>query len=107
MADRQTDGAQHIRTVSLKPNAGGTSEKLSVDENGDVSAAIKEGSALVSVSDDVYYRCDADPTATNDGTDQILFAGGQYRIAPITAGYKLAFKAPASGTSVVHITPGA
>ena len=103
----QTDATGRILTkeASIDVSAGGTSQKVAISTVSAQSTAIAAPLALVSPTVDCFMRQGANPTATNDGTDQFLFAGYTYRVA-MTAGNKLAFAA-ASGTGNVYITPAA
>ena len=51
-----------------------------------------------------FVRQGTNPTAVSDGTDQILFAGNQYRVSPCIPGNRFAF-ITSSGAGNVYLTP--
>jgi hypothetical protein len=86
---------------------GGQSQKVAVSSTSAQSTVFSPSlPTYVNVMTDVecFYRSGANPTAVSDGTDQILPAGPLYRIGPVPAGHKLAFKTVADSGSV-YITP--
>jgi hypothetical protein len=94
-----------LQEISLALGGPGLSQAVSISSTSAQSTAITSGSAVVTPTVECFVRYGSNPTAVSDGTDQILLAGVQYRLA-FPSGSKLAFKTvSASGTA--YITPGA
>ncbi len=92
---------------SLNANRGGRAQKVSISTTSAQSGVLSGVRfAVVTPSVECFYRCDSNPTAVSDGTDDILLAGHSYRINDIRDGDKMAF-ITASGTGSVYISPGA
>ena len=92
--------------ISCQVLSGGQSAKIVVSGTSAQSAALTSTSYLVSTDTDVFVRTGANPTAVADGTDQVLFAGNQFRVLPILPGNKLAF-ITSGGVGNVYLTPDA
>ena len=98
-------GATLTSEASMTLPSAATSQKLPISTASAQSSAITTRTVLATTDVDCFARQGANPTAVNDGTDQILLAGNSYRLL-VTPGNKIAFITLA-GTGNVYITPGA
>lgn len=100
---------QFIIQQSIRNTGGGTSSVVSVSPTSAQSAVIGPAGSpvhvIVTPTVDCFVRTGANPTATNDGTDQFLLGGNMYRVL-IQGGNRFAFRT-ASGTGSVFLTPDA
>lgn len=96
------------KAIGLTPTYGGTSRKyvLPADTSTASIAFTEDGYCLVLVDALTFVRTGAPgstPTALSDGTDQVLAANIPYRIGPMLAGQKLAFRSIPGGNA--YVTP--
>lgn len=94
-----------IQEISMALGDPGKSQAVSISSTSAQSTVIAADSAVITPTVDCFVRYGSNPTATSDGTDQLLLGNMQYRVS-FPRGSRLAFKTTsASGT--VYITPGA
>lgn len=90
---------------SLLAQSGGQSSKLAASGASVQSAVIAFYAVTVTPTVDVFFRRGVNPVAVLD-VDQILLAGGTYRLFGFGDGDKLAFIANGA-SGLVYLSPGA